>query len=246
MDNLLLIACVGFLAQLVDGALGMAYGTVSAAVLLALGVTPANTSAAVHTAQIFTCAASGLSHIWHGNVLWPIFWRLVGPGVAGAVVGATILVHLDQAAIKPWISAYLGGLGLFILYRVARPNRIRKPAAADKAAIPLGFVAATACKEPKGPGKIIGNTGLGVIPDVRCFLALGLSAHVFRRRGPRQRAFPCRNHDQNRHHVCLHDRPGADGRAGQRRSDRPVRIRSRHCGGVRGWRSDVLSGGAPA
>jgi uncharacterized membrane protein YfcA len=144
MDNSLLIACVGFLAQLVDGALGMAYGTVSASVLLALGVTPANTSAAVHTAQIFTCAASGLSHIWHRNVLWPIVWRLVIPGVSGAVVGAAILVHLDQAAIRPWISAYLGGLGLFILYRVARPNRIPRPAAADMAAIPLGFVAATA------------------------------------------------------------------------------------------------------
>jgi uncharacterized protein len=144
MDHALLIAGVGFLAQLVDGALGMAYGTVSAAVLLAIGVTPASTSAAVHTAQIFTCAASGASHIWHGNVLWPLFWRLVIPGVIGAAIGASVLVHLDQAAIKPWISAYIGGLGLIILYRVIRPNRTAKPLAGDAAAIPVGFIGAMA------------------------------------------------------------------------------------------------------
>ncbi|NJM33810.1 MAG: sulfite exporter TauE/SafE family protein [Rhodomicrobium sp.] len=144
MDDYLLIACVGFLAQLVDGALGMAYGTVSAAVLLAMGVSPANTSAAVHTAQIFTCAASGMSHIWNRNVLWPIFWRLAIPGVIGAALGAAVLVNVDQAMIKPWISLYLGVLGLLILYRVARPNRIRKPLVKDKAAIPVGFVAAMA------------------------------------------------------------------------------------------------------
>jgi uncharacterized membrane protein YfcA len=144
MDNSLLIAGVGFLAQLVDGALGMAYGTVSAAVLLAIGVTPANTSAAVHTAQIFTCAASGLSHIWHRNVLWPLFWRLVIPGIVGASLGAVVLVHLDQRAIKPWISAYIGCLGLLIVYRVMRPNRKAKPLATDAAAIPVGFVGALA------------------------------------------------------------------------------------------------------
>lgn len=144
MDNTLLIASVGFLAQLVDGALGMAYGTVSAAVLLALGIPPANTSAAVHTAQIFTCAASGASHIWHGNVLWPLVWRLVIPGVAGAALGATVLVHLDQTAIRPWVSAYLGCLGLLILYRVIRPQRRAKPLAADAVAIPIGFVGAMA------------------------------------------------------------------------------------------------------
>jgi hypothetical protein len=144
MDKSLLIGSVGFLAQLVDGALGMAYGTVSAAVLLALGIPPANTSAAVHTAQVFTCAASGASHIWHGNILWPLFWRLVIPGVAGAALGATVLVHLDQAAIRPWISAYLGCLGLFILYRVIRPQRGNKPLAADAVAIPAGFIGAMA------------------------------------------------------------------------------------------------------
>jgi uncharacterized membrane protein YfcA len=144
MDHYLLIACVGFLAQLIDGALGMAYGTVSAAVLLSIGVTPVNASASVHTAQVFTCAASGLSHIWHRNVLWPVFWRLVIPGVIGATVGAAVLVNLEQSVIKPWISAYLAGLGLLILYRVLRPSRRRKPPATDAATIPVGFVGAMA------------------------------------------------------------------------------------------------------
>ncbi len=144
MDKFLLIASVGFLAQLVDGALGMAYGTISAAVLLAMGITPANTSAAVHTAQVFTSGVSGASHIWHRNVLWPIFWRLVIPGVLGAATGAVLLVHLDQATVKPWISAYLGVLGTFILFRIARPNRGRKPLATDAAAVPVGFVGAMA------------------------------------------------------------------------------------------------------
>lgn len=139
-DQALLIGLIGFLAQLVDGALGMAYGTVSAAVLLALGITPAKTSAAVHTAQIFTCGAAGLSHLYHRNVLWPLVWRLAVPGMAGAAIGASLLVHLDQDAIRPWISAYLAALGVLILCRVFWRNRVRKPQPTDGAALPTGFV----------------------------------------------------------------------------------------------------------
>jgi uncharacterized membrane protein YfcA len=139
-DQTLLIGLVGFLAQLVDGALGMAYGTVSAAILLSLGITPANTSAAVHTAQIFTCGAGGLSHIYHRNVLWQMVWRLALPGIAGAIIGVVVLVHLDQEAIRPWISAYLGALGILILYRVIRRNRTVKPDATDRASFPTGFL----------------------------------------------------------------------------------------------------------
>jgi hypothetical protein len=139
-DQALLVGLVGFLAQLIDGALGMAYGTVSTAILLSLGLTPANTSAAVHTAQIFTCGAAGVSHLFHKNVLWPLVWRLAVPGIAGAVIGASVLVHLDQEAIRPWISAYLSALGILILYRVFRRNRTRKPKATDSAALPTGFL----------------------------------------------------------------------------------------------------------
>ncbi len=140
MDQALLIGLVGFLAQLVDGALGMAYGTVSVSVLLAMGVTPANASAAVHSAQIFTCAASSLSHILHRNVLWPMVWRLALPGVFGAAIGAVLLVQMDQDAIRPWIAAYLSSLGVLILYRVIRPSATRRPRATDRASLPVGFL----------------------------------------------------------------------------------------------------------
>lgn len=144
IDQALFIGCIGFLAQLVDGALGMAYGTVSASILLALGITPANTSAAVHTAQIFTCGAAGLSHLYHRNVLWPLVWRLALPGAAGAIIGASLLVRLDQEAIRPWISAYLGGLGIMILYRVARRRPAQRQKATDRAAFPTGFIGGVA------------------------------------------------------------------------------------------------------
>ena len=67
-----LFAAVGFAAQLVDGALGMAYGVISSTVLLSLGVSPANASASVHAAKVFTGAASGLSHILYRNVDWKL------------------------------------------------------------------------------------------------------------------------------------------------------------------------------
>ncbi|MBX2804889.1 MAG: sulfite exporter TauE/SafE family protein [Hyphomicrobiales bacterium] len=118
----------------------MAYGAVSAAILLSLGITPANTSAAVHTAQIFTCGAAGLSHLYNRNVLWPLVWRLAIPGVTGAVIGAMVLVNVDQEAIRPWISAYLAALGLLILYRVIRRPQMKKPKPTDRAALPTGFI----------------------------------------------------------------------------------------------------------
>lgn len=144
MEEFALLALVGFFAQLVDGALGMAYGTVSASVLLALGIPPANASAAVHSAQIFTCAASGVSHIWHGNVSWPIVIRLTIPGIIGAIIGAILLTSLDAALVRPWIAVYLSGLGLLILYRVFFPRTERRPPATDGVSIPLGFVGAFA------------------------------------------------------------------------------------------------------
>ncbi len=71
-SDLVMLGVFGFLAQLVDGALGMAYGTLSSALLLAWGLPPVNASAAVHSAQVFTCAASGMSHVAYKNVKWPI------------------------------------------------------------------------------------------------------------------------------------------------------------------------------
>jgi uncharacterized membrane protein YfcA len=56
-DFLLYIAA-GFVAQLIDGALGMAYGVSASSLLMAFGVPPAATSATVHAAECFTTGAS--------------------------------------------------------------------------------------------------------------------------------------------------------------------------------------------
>jgi len=108
---------VGLLAQLVDGALGMAYGLVSNSILLALGLPPAVASATVHTAEIATTGVSGASHAWFGNVRWPLFWQLAIPGAIGGILGATFLASVPGEAIRPFVNAYLLILGIMVLLR---------------------------------------------------------------------------------------------------------------------------------
>ena len=107
-DSFLLFLIVGFLAQIVDGALGMAYGVVSSSVLLAFGVPPAAASASVHAAEVFTTAASAGSHVWHRNVNWRLFRILAPVGILGGVAGAYVLTAIDGDVMKPYIAAYLG------------------------------------------------------------------------------------------------------------------------------------------
>jgi hypothetical protein len=129
MDTFLLFLLVGALAQAVDGALGMAYGVISSSVLLALGVPPAMASASVHGAEVFTTAASASSHIWHKNVEWRLFVPLAIAGMIGGVLGAYVLAGIDRDIIKPFIVAYLAGMGLYILWRARKditPRRIRR------------------------------------------------------------------------------------------------------------------------
>jgi uncharacterized membrane protein YfcA len=94
MDDFWLFAAVGFAAQLVDGALGMAHGVISTSVLLSAGVSPANASASVHAAKVFTGAASGLSHVVYRNVDWRLLGLLAGGGVIGGVLGAYVLTSV--------------------------------------------------------------------------------------------------------------------------------------------------------
>lgn len=117
MNDFLLFLAVGFLAQTVDGALGMAYGVISSTVLLSFGVPPAVASASVHTAEVFTTAASAGSHAIHRNVNWRLFAPLALGGVVGGAIGAFVLTTVDGSLIKPWITAYLGVMGLIILWR---------------------------------------------------------------------------------------------------------------------------------
>ena len=118
-------AAVGLGAQIVDGALGMAYGVTSTTFLLSTGVPPAAASASVHIAEIFTTGFSGLAHFKLGNVNKALFKRLVIPGVIGGLIGAYILTSIDGNIVKPFISAYLLLIGLYILSKVWRQLRIR-------------------------------------------------------------------------------------------------------------------------
>lgn len=138
MDDFLLFVAVGFLAQIVDGSLGMAYGVISSTVLLAFGVPPATASASVHAAEVFTTAASAGSHAVNKNVNWRLFAPLALGGVVGGVAGAFVLTSIDGAVIKPWITAYLGIMGLVILWRAWRGVKAR--AFPVKLSPPLGLV----------------------------------------------------------------------------------------------------------
>ena len=120
MQEILIFVGVGFLAQMIDGALGMAYGVVSSTTLLALGVSPAHASAAVHAAELFTTAAAGSSHLYHRNIDWPLFWRLMPFGVLGGCTGAYVLTSFEGAAIKPIVTAYLAIVGVTLIIRSFR------------------------------------------------------------------------------------------------------------------------------
>ena len=124
MDNWWLFFAVGFIAQLIDGALGLAYGVLSNAALLAIGLPPAHASALVHTAEIFTTSASAISHIYHRNVDWRMVARLGVPGVLGAILGAWILSNIDVTAARRYVYCYLLILGLYILWRSMRIARL--------------------------------------------------------------------------------------------------------------------------
>lgn len=114
---LLPFIAIGFAAQLIDGALGMAYGVISTTLLMAMGLPPKAASAGTHAAETFTTAASGLSHIWHRNVDWRLFSRLALPGIAGGVTGAYLLSTVDSSDVKPYVQSYLMALGLWLLWR---------------------------------------------------------------------------------------------------------------------------------
>jgi len=115
--NILLYILVGFIAQMIDGALGMAYGVSSNTFLLSLGIPPAAASASVHMAEVVTTGISGFSHWKLGNVDWKLVRRLLVPGVIGGVIGAYLLTSIDGNILKPYIAAYLLFMGGFIIYK---------------------------------------------------------------------------------------------------------------------------------
>lgn len=120
IQEILTFTLIGFLAQIIDGALGMAYGVSATTFLLSAGVPPATASASIHVAEMFTTAASGISHFRVGNVKKSLVMSLVLPGVIGGVIGAYLLTTLPTDIIKPVVSAYLLIMGVVILFKVFR------------------------------------------------------------------------------------------------------------------------------
>lgn len=128
-DTIIYFIIGGFLAQLVDGALGMAYGVSATTFLLSFGVSPAAASASVHASEIFTSGVSGLMHLKFGNVRTKLFKKLLLPGIIGAIVGAYILSSLQNYGdiIKPIVSAYTLFLGVKILLKAIANKKNTKP-----------------------------------------------------------------------------------------------------------------------
>jgi len=111
---------VGFIAQLIDGCIGMGYGICSSTILATLGVPPAITSATVHAAEFVTAGVSSASHAWFRNIDRRIFFSLVVPGVIGGIAGASVLARVPAHTVRPFVWTYLLCVSLVVLARVIR------------------------------------------------------------------------------------------------------------------------------
>ncbi|MCR6664483.1 MULTISPECIES: sulfite exporter TauE/SafE family protein [Methyloversatilis] len=165
-DEFLKAAAVGFIAQSIDGALGMAYGISATTFLLGTGASPAVASASVHIAEIFTTGLSGLSHLRLGNVDRKLMLKLLIPGVIGGVLGALVVTKFDGAALKPWISGYLLVMGIYVLAKAWRHRRkpAQEPKHVAKLALFGGFVDAAG---GGGWGPVVTTSLVGAGQDPR-------------------------------------------------------------------------------
>lgn len=127
--NFPVMVLAGFLAQLVDGALGMGYGVTSATILLSMGINLSAISGSIHTAEMFASGASGYSHYKFGNVNKKLFKILVVPGVLGAIAGAFLLSKYGDTHaqyVKPIMAAYTLFLGIRIFFNAFREQKVKK------------------------------------------------------------------------------------------------------------------------
>lgn len=154
MTNLVLLGLAGFVAQLIDGSLGMGYGVTSSTMLLTMGMTPALVSASVHAGEVVTTLVSGASHWYFGNVDRRMMWRLALPGSVGAFLGALFLSSIPVHVARPVVSMVLFLLGVVVVVRLvskrrpavhqaaaSSPSPRARTGASDRFLTPLGFVA---------------------------------------------------------------------------------------------------------
>ena len=114
LGDFVLFVAVGFAAQLVDGAIGMAYGLSGTTVMLSFGIPPVTASASVHAAEVFTTGISGFSHWRFGNVDWSFVWRLALPGMVGGAIGAYLLTTIPGDTIAPFMNGATVSPGIVV------------------------------------------------------------------------------------------------------------------------------------
>lgn len=182
---LLPFIAVGFAAQMIDGALGMAFGVIANTLMVGvLGVPPALASQRVHIVECFTTATSGISHLLHGNIDKKLFFRLLIPGVIGGVLGAYALSSIDATVVKPWVLLYLAGIGLYLLVRgILYPPKIKDASLVAPLGLVGGFLDAAG---GGGWGPVVTSNLLiqgadprrviGTVNSVEFFLTLSVSA----------------------------------------------------------------------
>jgi len=139
-NNIWVFILIGFIAQVIDGSIGMAYGVFSNTMLLSFGISPVASSASIHMAEVFTTGTSAISHSYFKNVNWGLVKRLIIPGMIGGVIGVYFLSNINTEIIKPIVAIYLMLMGLRIIYRVINHKYYRER---KGWLIPLGFVGGT-------------------------------------------------------------------------------------------------------
>lgn len=174
-NSFVIMLLTGFFAQMVDGSLGMGYGTISTTILLAYGINPAIVSSRVHSARVFSSGVSGYSHHRFGNTNKKLFTALVIPGVIGAVIGATCAFYGQRysSIVRIPLSLYTLYLGYFILNKAfAKKNKKEKVKKAGTLASIGGFmdafagggwgtlVTSTLIAKRKNPRYVIGSVCL--------------------------------------------------------------------------------------
>jgi len=190
---------IGFAAQLVDGSLGMAFGVICNTLLVGvIGVPPAQASARVHIVEVFTTAVSGLNHLFHRNIELRLFLRLLIPGMIGGVAGAYLLTSIDGDVVKPFVLAYLIGMGVYLLARgIFYPPKIKPARIVEPLGLIGGFldaaggggwgpvVSSNLIVQGHEPRKVVGT-----VSAVEFFLTVTISATFIARLGIEDIAAP--------------------------------------------------------
>ena len=179
MKTFLICVLCGFLAQLIDGTLGMAYGVSSSTLLRAMGQSSAMASFCTHTAEIFTTLASGVSHFTMKNIDRSLLIRLIVPGVIGGVTGAYLLTGLDDSVISPVVSVYLIIMGAVIFAKAFKKPK-KQPRKIGKAVYPLALIGGFSDSIGGGGwGPVVTSTLVAADYDVRTTIGSVNTAEFF-------------------------------------------------------------------